>query len=511
MQKKRIEKAIDVINYAIKNGISVKAASLMNGFSDTYIKNTKSCIIEEYSNNTMGDEEYDQFMSKYNEYLEKKFAKVELFDVGTSNPEEIKGLTSIYKKSDNYHLEKLKKALSESNLMTDFASNTKFTQSDKTGELEWIGKSNYPVDHIKTLDELLIATKVDTDVWKVKDFTVNKWDVTSTRNGSPQTIQNFQVKARLEKIIEILRFKQAAEIFKEMVRNYKPPVISEYTRENIVGDINEETNLLEISIFDLHMGKLAWAGETGENYDTKIATQRFMETIQTLLQRAAGFNYDRILFPIGNDFFNSDTIANTTTAGTPQDEDLRWQKTFKVGSRLIVDAINLLKQSGVIVDVIVIPGNHDFERTFYLGEFLDAFFHNDKQVNINNSASPRKYYQFGEVLLGFTHGNEEKESSLPLIMANDIESKPLWSKTTYHEWHLGHVHRKRNVKYAVVDRKMMINEDLGVTVRYLSSLTGTEEWHHKKGYIGAIKAADAFIWNNKLGLVAHINSNLIVR
>ena len=53
----------------------------------------------------------------------------------------------------------------------------------------------------------------------------------------------------------------------------------------------------------------------------------------------------------------------------------------------------------------------------------------------------------------------------------------------------------------------MLNEDLGVTVRYLSSLSGTEEWHNKKGYIGTHKAGEAFIWNDKSGMVGHLNFN----
>jgi hypothetical protein len=97
-----------------------------------------------------------------------------------------------------------------------------------------------------------------------------------------------------------------------------------------------------------------------------------------------------------------------------------------------------------------------------------------------------------------------------MIMANDISSKALWSETDYHEWHLSHIHRKRDVKYTVLDKTKSLNEDLGVTVRYLSSLTGTEEWHHKKGFIGQIKAADAFIWNDKAGLMAILNSNLVM-
>jgi hypothetical protein len=145
-----------------------------------------------------------------------------------------------------------------------------------------------------------------------------------------------------------------------------------------------------------------------------------------------------------------------------------------------------------------------------MGEYLVAWFNNDEQVNINNGASPRKYYKFGKVLLGLTHGSEEKEGSLPLLMASDIESKPMWSETLFHEWHLGHIHRKRNIKYVTLDRSRTTNEDLGVTVRYLSSLTGTEEWHHKKGFIGAAKAGEAFIWNDETGMIAHLNANLII-
>jgi hypothetical protein len=92
-----------------------------------------------------------------------------------------------------------------------------------------------------------------------------------------------------------------------------------------------------------------------------------------------------------------------------------------------------------------------------------------------------------------------------------VQSKPLWSETTYHEWHVGHIHRKRNMKYITLDKSRTTNEDLGVTVRYLSSLTGVEEWHHKKGFVGATKAGEAFLWNDKSGLIAHLNANLIIK
>jgi len=484
MNKERIESAIKVINYAIQNQISVKEASVKCGFSDTYVKNVKAILYELYDSGLLEDELFSLFDTAYKEYCNNRGfgIKTEAITESSNKPADIP--------------------------TTNKNDEVNFSEKGNEAVIEWKSGSNYPPNHIKTVPELLKKTEVDTTLWSVKQQWLNKWDVTAIIDGVPRTIENFQVKALLEKNQMVAKERILGELFLKMIKDYEPPVFD--TIELLIPSDGHDNNLLEISIFDLHMGKLAWGGETGENYDTKIARQRFMTTVETLIKRASGFEYSRILFPVGSDFFNSDTIYNTTTKGTPQDEDLRWQKTFDVGVRLLIDAINLLKQTGVPVDVVNIPGNHDFERSYYMGSYLAAWFNNDPMVHINNGASPRKYYRFGKVLLGLTHGSEEKESSLPLLMATDIESKPQWSETTYHEWHVGHIHRKRDVKYTVLDKSRITNEDLGVTVRYLSSLTGTEEWHHKKGFVGAIKAGEGFVWNDEAGLVAHLNANLII-
>lgn len=469
----RLSKAIEIIDYATKNGVSINSASKEFGFSRTYVKNIKADIIDQFENGKLNENDFNVFKETYDNYLNNRSVR----DVT------IKDVIEPMEK------EKLNISGNEKNI-----------------NIEWKVGDNYPKDHIKTLDQLLAACKVDLDLWKVKEYNINKWDVTAFKLGQPQTIQNYQVKARLEKNIQMEESKNAFEFFKNMCESYEPPVNEFYYKPN-----GKEENLLEVSIFDLHLGKLAWAGETGENYDTKIARERFLYSIETLLYRAENFNYNRILFPIGSDFFNSDTILNTTTHGTQQDEDLRWQKTFDVGCKLLVDGIELLKSKGVPVDVIVIPGNHDFERSYYLGAFLSAWYRNDMQVDINNGASPRKYYRYHKVLIGLTHGSEEKEDSLPLLMATEVESKQHWSETLFHEWHVGHIHRKRTHKFTILDKNKLLTEDLGVTLRYLSSLTGTEEWHHKKGFVGQIKAANGFIWNSETGLVAELTSNYIIK
>jgi hypothetical protein len=497
MKIKRINKAIDIIEYAIKNQQSVKEASVMCGYSDTYVKNVKAQVIKSYENGMLDDVWFNKFNDAYKKY-EKGGLKFPIKGHSIESSIPINNEITISHKTEN------KKPI---DLPSSKGEKLSYVENGDVSNIEWVSGSNYPPDHVKTLDELLKATKIDTKIWKVKDFVVNKWDVTAIVDKVPQTFQNWQVKARLERDNKVVKERMIGDFFKDMIENYEPPV---FDWTPLVPKKNEENNLLEISIFDLHIGKLAWGGETGENYDTKIARGRFIYTVEKLLQRATGFEFSRILFPVGSDFFNSDNIFNTTTKGTPQDEDLRWQKTFNVGVRLLVDAINMLTQTGVPVDVVVIPGNHDFERSYYMGAYLEAWFNNHPTVCVNNGASPRKYYRFGKVLLGLTHGNEEKEASLPMLMATDIESKPMWSETKYHEWHIGHQHHRKKINYTILDRNRTINEDLGVTVRYLSSLTGIEQWHHKKGLLGPLKAGDAFIWNDEAGLIANLVSNIIL-
>jgi hypothetical protein len=492
IKSERIDKAVEIINYAIENKTSVRAASKAFGYDYTYVKNVKAVVLDLYANQAIPYELYSKFIEAYSKYEE-----MDILEAGT-NPQVNVNTTLEDESVDIKNMPKGEKV--------------SFDEDDTDADeaiVNWTWNQNYPPDHIKTVEELMDACAVDRTIWHVKDKLINKWDTTFKVNDLPLTVQNYQIKARLERNKMFVKEHAIGEMFINMVQDYVPPIFD--TKPLLPGLIGSENNLFEVSIFDLHIGKLAWGGETYENYDVKIARERFLTTLQILIQRASGYQYSRILFPVGNDFFNSDTINNTTTKGTPQDEDLRWQKTFNIGTRLLVDAINMLKQTGVPVDIVVIPGNHDFERSFYLGAYLEAWFNNDPQVYVNNGASPRKYYKFGKVLLGLTHGGEEKEASLPMIMASDIESKPMWSETIYHEWHLGHIHRKRLIAYSNVERNRTIAEDLGVTIRYLSSLTGTEEWHHRKGFVGTLKAGEGFIWNDEAGLIAHLNSNLIIK
>jgi len=349
--------------------------------------------------------------------------------------------------------------------------------------------------HVRTLEELIDQAKIDLSIWNLDRHVVNKWDVTTAEG---RTFQNWQVKAWLSKNVEKEKVINAEDLYKELLAQHNP-----YKYKPVAYKLPEEHNLLEINIFDLHLGKLCWSDEVNNNYDTKIASQRFHYALKTLLKRAESTQFERILFPVGNDFFNSDNHVNTTTLGTRQDEDSRWQKTFKTGVQLLVECIDYMRQFAP-VDILVVPGNHDFTKTFYLGETLSAWYREDPNVTVNNSSNPRKYYEYGNVLLGFTHGDKEKPEALRSLMA--FEAKEAWARTAYKEFHLGHQHRKLSVSHVV--KSNLLHEELGIVVRSMSSIAGTDAWHHTHGYVGPVRAAEAFLWNKEQGLIGNFNANI---
>jgi len=61
------------------------------------------------------------------------------------------------------------------------------------------------------------------------------------------------------------------------------------------------------------LGKLCWHRETGENYDITIARRRFLNVAQDIINKTSQYKFEKVILPVGNDFFNADTPDDTTT------------------------------------------------------------------------------------------------------------------------------------------------------------------------------------------------------
>lgn len=257
-------------------------------------------------------------------------------------------------------------------------------------------------------------------------------------------------------------------------------------------------HMLEVSVYDTHLGKLAWKPETGTDYDLKIAECGYINAIRDLVERAAHYNIEKILLPIGQDFYHVDNLLGETANGTPQDTDGRYVKMFEAGYMVCVQAIDHLRAVAP-VRVCWVPGNHDKTTSWHLAHALSVHYRDAVDVDVDCSPTHRKYEMYGTTLLGYTHGNEEKHADLPLIMAGDRPDD--WAKSTHREIHLGHLHKRKETRHTAGD-------SFGpVVVRILPSLSGTDAWHYRKGYVNGPRAAEAYLWSRDDGYAGHLSVN----
>ena len=147
------------------------------------------------------------------------------------------------------------------------------------------------------------------------------------------------------------------------------------------------------------------------------------------------------------------------------------------------------------VKIVWIPGNHDIETSYYLTKIIWAWYNKDDRVEVDVSPTLRKAIKFGKTFIGWTHGDEEPHRDLPRIFMDEFTMN--WAKTKFHEIHIGHFHKKKEMNFVQADT-------YGSTkVVIIPSLSGTDYWHYKKGYIGKDRAAEAYIYDKNKGLVSY--------
>ena len=374
--------------------------------------------------------------------------------------------------------------------------------------------------NVKTLDELLAYMQVDLSVWEVEKHVINKWEVTMrepattvggagndalvvenekggqhilwTRgNKEPMHEPMFQVKAWLKR-----KTPSVKDIAFERILNR----VEELTRipKKIAYPKHETKTMLEVSLYDAHFGLLSWERETGENYDLKIATERYAVAIGDLLQKTRGWAPEKIVLPIGNDFFHVNNPEGVTPhAKNFLDTDGRLCKIVEAGECALINAVKTCLQVAP-VQVLWIPGNHDPETSYFMCRILKAIFAPNKDVIVDVSPTPRKYVHYGVNLVGYTHGNEEKHADLPTIMAG--EQKHIWGEVSHREWHIGHFHKKKETRYSAGDTFG------GVSVKIIPSICGTDAWHFRKGYVNNDRVAEAYLFDKNSGLVGTFTS-----
>ena len=355
-----------------------------------------------------------------------------------------------------------------------------------TAELDFlIGRG----DEKKLNDEKFILSVLgyDPEYFELTSISVREgtWGI-QKKGGEEGLLSSRRVMANIKPRKDSIQCEAFAREFNLMVDSHKPRAVKKIVKDG--------KNIAIVSIADLHLGKLAWSPETGENYDHTIAKNRFYYIVDQAISRMKAFEavspkekIEEIIFFWSQDFFQFDTLDVTTTAGTRQDTDVRWQKLLPMGCKMLVNAIESLTTVAP-VRTFYTRSNHDTQTSFCAMLYLSAYFTNNPNVEVEEEPSGRKYIKYGINLFGFGHGDKEGKRMASLMA---LEAPKDWGTTFSREFFLGHFHSRRTE----------VDEN-GVMLRYLASPTSTDAWHYECGYIGAQKNAQVFIRNKETGPVA---------
>ena len=262
--------------------------------------------------------------------------------------------------------------------------------------------------------------------------------------------------------------KDREELFDQMKRAVeeliKPTAGLSLGVQSPVDTTNDLTVVYPLA--DIHLGMLAWAGESGADYDLKICEKLLTESMIELVQSVPSTK--TCLIANLGDFFHADNMENKTMrSSNVLDVDSRWGKIVQVGTRIYRDIITLALQKHEKVIVKSATGNHDDHSTMWLAMLMQAFFENNDRVEIEIPTNHYSYHTFGKNLIGITHGGI-KADRLPGIMACDKSKE--WGETTHRFFYTGHLHHKEVKEYP------------GCIVEIFRTIAAKDAWTSRSGY-----------------------------
>ncbi len=307
----------------------------------------------------------------------------------------------------------------------------------------------------------------------------------------------------------VINYEEIRSQFLSDVKEYAPkyPKINYRKRES--------ENLLVLDIADLHINKLTSSFETGEaDKNLKDFKESLMKKVETLIQRTSTFDITNIVFVGGNDVLHVDSPNNTTTSGTRQDVSMMWFDAFVEARKFYVEVLEYLLKIAP-VHFVFVPSNHDYMSGFHLAQNIEAWFNNCESITFDVSPAHRKYVQFGNSLIGLTHGDGAKEADLPDLMK--IEAKEGYYKSDFCYWYTHHIHHKDKSNYkgkqkvqlekdyrdvkVINTGKNLATQKNRTHVEYLRSANGTDSWHHKNGYQHTPSGIECFVHDIEHGQI----------
>ena len=234
---------------------------------------------------------------------------------------------------------------------------------------------------------------------------------------------------------------------------------------NEVYDPNAD-RMLEIPLFDMH-----WGISFFNHYEP---------VLKDILDLMHSRSWDRIVIPVGQDFFHNDSIVNpTTTKGTVVDK-VDMLRAVKEGRDFIMTIIDEALLCANDVNVFYSAGNHDRSISWM---FMQVLLERYGPEIVDDSMEYRKVFTYGKNSVMVTHGDSKQATAKNLAHIFPIAYPEEFAQATTREVHSGHLHHESEA------------DIYGVMVRRLSSGAAVDDWSNRQDFIGTHRRFMVFEWD----------------
>lgn len=395
-----------------------------------------------------------------------------------------------HKKSKKYYCEKLQ--ITEEYLEELLQELRKEETHESLEDLENLEKTTEINNDKGTLKSTLVLTyepKDDLELAKLHKIDLNKYKISNywskVRSNGKFTSS---VLASLKKPVDY-----NPEDFAKFLNKWEPAKFYREVRSFPDTSLKELVDV-ELNIADFHFAKKTIQKETPEK-----KTFDYVRTVSDLIGKINNsYTINKLVFPISNDFFHSDNYQNTTTNGTPQDVTMWYDEEYERGFDILATSIMFLSTQAREVEVILVQGNHDVTKGFYVAHALEIFFKENKNIKFQREHSRIKHTVLGNTFIGYHHGNHCKLDQLPILFATTPSMALDFGKAKYREIHTG-------------DKHHYLAKEItgsGVKIQQMPSLSGHDRWHVENGFVNQVRAALALVYHPEQGKIAEFEHRI---
>jgi hypothetical protein len=248
-----------------------------------------------------------------------------------------------------------------------------------------------------------------------------------------------------------------------------------------------DSELLTVYLLsDRHTGLMAWARETGEAYNTKIAVQRVKDWVARCVS-ASPSSHTALIIDNGDGQHADDQTNQTPRSKHGLDVDTRYFRTIEADIEALSTAVELAKAKHIRVIVRIMSGNHNPHSWIAILFALAERYRLDDRVEVICDPSEFFVMDWGKVLIAAHHGDKAKADRLVHFIADEFAE--MWGKTRHRFLFTGHLHSHKS-------------QDIGgMQWEQLRAVTARDAYAYNNAYVSRAQM-QAITYDKQLGEIS---------